>query len=130
MGAILAPQTKEPAPASASPTARDLRTLVREQRRDDVGGKSPLPMETEGQSRQRVGGGCSFWLLCVVVVLCVVVEAAELHTYEMSVEHMWVRNSICAYVPPYHHSIFLHTNSEKSSKCQLKPTQTATASKK
>ena len=29
-------------------------------------------METEGQSRQRVGGGRSFWLLCVVVVFCVV----------------------------------------------------------
>ena len=28
-------------------------------------------METEGQSRQRVGGGRSFWLLCVVVVFCV-----------------------------------------------------------
>jgi len=25
-------------------------------------------METEGQSHQRVGGGRSFWLLCVVVV--------------------------------------------------------------
>ena len=72
MGAILAPQTKEPEPASASPTARDLRTLVKEQRRDDVGGKSPLPMETEGQRCQRVGGGRSFWLLCVVVVFCVV----------------------------------------------------------
>ena len=42
---------------------------------------------------------------------------------------MWVRN-ICAYVPPYHHSIFLHTNSEKSSKCRLEPTQTPTTSKK
>ncbi len=31
---------------------------------------------------------------------------------------------------PYHHSIFLHTNSEKSGKCQHKPTQTATTSKK
>jgi hypothetical protein len=30
---------------------------------------------------------------------------------------------------PYHHSIFLHTNSEKSGKCRLKPTQTATTSK-
>jgi len=29
-------------------------------------------METEGQSHQRVGGGRSFWLLCVVVVFCVV----------------------------------------------------------
>ena len=42
---------------------------------------------------------------------------------EMSVE------SICAYVPQYH-SIFLHTNSEKSSKCRLEPTQTPTTSKK
>ena len=41
----------------------------------------------------------------------------------------WVE-SICAYVPPYHHSIFLHTNSEKSSKCRLEPTQTPTTSKK
>jgi hypothetical protein len=39
-------------------------------------------------------------------------------------------NSICVYVPPYHHSIFLHTNSEKSSKCRLEPTQTPTTSKK
>ncbi len=29
-------------------------------------------METEGQSRQRVGGSRSFWLLGVVVVFCVV----------------------------------------------------------
>ncbi len=36
-------------------------------------------METEGQSRQRVGGGRSFWLLCVVVVFCVV--ARDLGTY-------------------------------------------------
>ena len=35
-------------------------------------------METEGQSRQRVGGGRSFWLLCVVV-FCVV--AHDLGTY-------------------------------------------------
>jgi hypothetical protein len=35
-------------------------------------------METEGQSRQRVGGGRSFWLLCVVV-FCVV--ARDLGTY-------------------------------------------------
>jgi len=35
-------------------------------------------METEGQSHQRVGGGRSFWLLCVVV-FCVV--ARDLGTY-------------------------------------------------
>ncbi len=36
-------------------------------------------METEGQSRQRVSGGHSFWLLCVVVVFYVV--ARDLGTY-------------------------------------------------
>ena len=35
-------------------------------------------METEGQSRQRVGGGRSFWLLCVVVFY---VMARDLGTY-------------------------------------------------
>ncbi len=62
---LLAPQTKEPASASASPTARDLRTLVREQRRDDVGGKSPLPMETEGQKPPEGGRR-----LLILVVVC------------------------------------------------------------
>jgi len=57
----------------------------------------------------------------------ILVEAVE--PWHESVEPMWVRN-ICAYVPPYHHSIFLHTNSEKSSKCRLEPTQFATTSKK
>ena len=37
--------------------------------------------------------------------------------------------SVCAYVLPYH-SIFLHMNSKKSSKCRFEPTQTATTSKK
>ena len=40
---------------------------------------------------------------------------------------MWVRDSICAYVLPYH-SIFLHTHLGKSGKCRLEPTQTATTS--
>ncbi len=33
-------------------------------------------------------------------------------------------------IAAYHSSIFLHTNSEKSSKCRLEPTQTPTTSKK
>jgi hypothetical protein len=47
---------------------------------------------------------------------------------EMSVESMmWVRDSICVYVLPYH-SIFLHTHLGKSGKCRLEPAQTATTS--
>ena len=47
-------------------------------------------METEGQSRQRVGGSRSFWLLCVVVVFCVV--ARDLGTIRKSVD-FFVRES-------------------------------------
>ena len=36
--------------------------------------------------------------------------------------------SVCAYVLPYHSSMFLHTNSENLVKCRLEPTQTATTS--
>jgi len=72
MGSILAPQTKEAALASARPTTRDLRTLIRQQRRDDLGANLPCPWRQRGKSRQRVVGGWSFWLLCVVVVFCVV----------------------------------------------------------
>jgi len=77
MGAILAPQTKEPAPVSASPMARDLHTLVREQRRDDVGGKSPLPMETGAKAAR--GWAAAAHFVCFVLLLCYVllVEAAE-----------------------------------------------------
>jgi hypothetical protein len=39
-------------------------------------------METEGQSRQRVGGGRSFWLLCVVVVFCVVARMGRIFVQE------------------------------------------------
>ena len=48
-------------------------------------------METEGQICQRVGGGRSFWLLCVVVVFCVV--ARDLGTY-VGVE-FFVREKKC-----------------------------------
>ncbi len=70
---------------SASPMARDLRTLVREQLRDDVEGKSPLPMETEGQKPPEGG-----LILVVVCCGCVICCWWKQQNHEMSVERMWV----------------------------------------
>jgi hypothetical protein len=68
MGAVLAPQTSQLMPASTSPTARDLRTLVGEQRHDDLGQLCPA----HGERGAKPLESCSCWLLCVVVVFCVV----------------------------------------------------------
>ncbi len=122
MCAILAPQTKEPAPASTRLAARDLCTLGREQRQDDLGEKSPLPMETEGQSRQRVGGGRSFWLLCVVVVLCVVARVGRIFVREskMVQQNLILFYPWCYYATQKYHDMrrdmpYVHTRVVSSS---------------
>ena len=81
MCAILAPQTKEPAPASTRPTARDLRTLVREQRRDDLGANLPCPWRQRGKAARGWAAAAHFG--CCVLWLCFVLwlVARDLGTY-------------------------------------------------
>ena len=74
MCAILAPQTKEPAPASARPTARNLRTLVREQRRDDLGANLPCPWRQRGKAARGWATAAHFG--CCVLWLCFVLWLA------------------------------------------------------
>ncbi len=78
MGAILAPQTKEPAPVGARPTARDLRTLVREQRHDDLGANLPCPWRQRGKAARGWAAAAHFGC-CVLCFFCVV--ARDLGTY-------------------------------------------------
>ena len=47
-----------------------------------IWGQISPAQETEGQSRQRVGGGRSFWLLCVVVVFCGVARMGRIFVRE------------------------------------------------
>ena len=62
VGAIMAPQAKAPAPVSATPTARDLRPLVGEWRRDDLGAKLPcLTWWQRGKAAGDPGGRRSCW---------------------------------------------------------------------
>ena len=58
---------------SATPTARDLRPLVGEWRRDDLGANPPCPWREGGKAAGDPGGRRSCWLLCVVFV-CVFFE--------------------------------------------------------
>ncbi len=78
MGAILAPQTKELAPASARPTARDLHTLVREQRQDDLGANLPCPWRQRGKAARGWAAathfGCCVLWLCFVLWLTIWVD--------------------------------------------------------
>jgi len=75
MSAILAPQTKEPVPASARPTARDMRTLVREQRRDDLGANFPCPWRQRGKAARgwvaAAHFGCCVLWVCFVLWLAI-----------------------------------------------------------
>jgi hypothetical protein len=50
MGAILATQTSESTPVSASLTAHNLRTLIGEQRRNDLGETLPCPWRERGKA--------------------------------------------------------------------------------
>ena len=70
MGAILVPQTKEPAQARATPMARDLRTLLREQRRNDLGANLPSPWRQRGKAARGWAAAANFG--CCVLWLCFV----------------------------------------------------------
>jgi len=54
-------------------------------------------METEGQSCQRVGGGRSFWLLCVVVVFCVVACVGRIFVQES--KRFMVKQNLILFYP-------------------------------
>ena len=71
------------------------------------------------------GWCCRTWCAAVVLrsVVVIFVSCGE-HDRKENVTEL----SVCAYVLPYHSSMFLHTNSENLVKCRLKPTQTATTS--
>ena len=74
------------------------------------------------------GWCCRTWCAVVFAVVLRSVVVIFVSCGEHDRKENVTELSVCAYVLPYHSSMFLHTNSENLVKCRLEPTQTATTS--